>query len=91
MTLAYNLGDYALAIVAVTIGLIPLGISVWALLDVARRPAWAWALADRDRVRWIASIAFTSVILGVGLTVAMYYLMKVRPHIDAIEQGNLTV
>src|SRR6476646_1262130 len=35
---------------------IPIGLSLWALLDAARRPAWAWPLADRNQAIWMALI-----------------------------------
>lgn len=89
MALAYSAGEYGFAILAVTIGLIPLGLSIWALLDVARRPSWAWALADRDRVHWLAAVAFTSVLVGLGLAVALYYLSRIRPQIAAVEAGRI--
>ena len=48
----------------------PLALSVFALLDAARRPAWAWSLAERPQAMWMAMIllgTFLSV-LGVGLS-----------------------
>jgi hypothetical protein len=89
--LAYNLGEYVLAVVAVALGFAPVGVSVWALLDAARRPSWVWALANRDRTHWMAAILFTAVIFGVGLLVAGFYLTRVRSTLAEIEAGNLEV
>ncbi|HKX70047.1 MAG TPA: hypothetical protein VJM75_02415 [Acidimicrobiales bacterium] len=68
---------------------VPLALSVWALLDAAGRPEWAWALAGRRRVMWIAAILFGVLTLGVGLVVSVVYLVRVRPQIAAAEQGRV--
>jgi hypothetical protein len=68
---------------------IPLGLSVWALLDCARRPAWAWALAERRQVVWMAAILLGFLTVGCGLVISVWYLAKVRPQIAAIEDGRL--
>jgi hypothetical protein len=62
---------------------------VWALLDAARRPEWAWALAGRRRVVWMALILFGAMTVVVGLAVATIYLVRVRPAIAAAEQGRV--
>ena len=68
---------------------VPLGLTVWALLDAARRPDWAWALAGRRRVVWLAAILFGALTLVVGLVVSCAYLMRVRPEIEAAESGRV--
>ncbi len=68
---------------------VPLGLTVWALLDAARRPDWAWALAGRRRVVWLAAILFGTFTLVVGLVVSCTYLMRVRPEIEAAESGRV--
>ena len=68
---------------------IPLGLSVWALLDAARRPQWAWSLAERNQVLWMAVIlgGVLSVVLGVGIS--GWYLWRVRPVVAAAEEGRI--
>ena len=51
---------------------IPLGISLWALLDAAHRPEWAWALAGRRRVVWMAVILFGVFTVVGGLLISGY-------------------
>lgn len=68
---------------------VPLVLSVWALLDAARRPEWAWALARRRRVVWMAAIGFGVMTMVLGLVVAVVYLVRVRPDVAAAEQGRL--
>jgi uncharacterized membrane protein YdfJ with MMPL/SSD domain len=69
---------------------LPLGLTVWALLDAARRPEWAWALAGRRRVVWLAAILFGAMTLAVGLVVSSVYLLRVRPEVEAAESGRVT-
>lgn len=68
---------------------IPLALTMWALLDAARRPEWAWALAGRRRVVWLAAILFGAMTVLVGLVVATVYLVRVRPEVAAAEDGRV--
>jgi hypothetical protein len=69
---------------------LPLALTAWALLDAARRPEWAWALAGRRRVVWLAAILFGAMTLAVGLVVSSVYLLRVRPEVEAAESGRVT-
>jgi hypothetical protein len=77
------------AIATLVVLAIPLTLTVWALLDAARRPEWAWALAGRRRVVWMALILFGAMTVLVGLAVAAVYLVRVRPEIAAAEEGRV--
>jgi len=79
------LGALALAVVAA----IPLGLTLWALLDAARRPRWAWALTGRRQVVWMAGIMFSALTVVGGLIVSSWYLLRVRPVVAAAEDGDL--
>jgi hypothetical protein len=68
---------------------LPLALSVWALLDAAHRPEWAWALAGRRRVVWIAAILFGTMALVVGVVVSGIYLTRVRPEVAGAETGRV--
>jgi hypothetical protein len=68
---------------------IPLAVSMWALLDAARRPEWAFSFANRSRTTWVVANGFGILFCGVGVVVAVYYLLKVRPQIAAIEGGQV--
>ncbi len=77
-----------MVIVWLIIGLIPISLSVWALLDCARRPPWAWSFANRSQVAWLGAIAFGVFLLIFGMAISLWYLVRVRPQIAAIEAGN---
>ena len=83
-----GIGGLFLVIVEITIASIPLGLSLWALLDCARRPAWAWALTDRSQAVWMATILVGILLLPVGLVVSSWYLIKVRAQVAAAEGGR---
>ena len=69
--------------------LLPLALSLWAFLDVARRPGWAWALAGRSRVTWLLLIALGVLTMVGGIVICLWYLLRVRPVIAAAEDGRL--
>lgn len=71
------------------IGVLPIGLSLWALLDCARRPAWAWSLAGRSQLIWLGAILFGVFLLLLGVAISGWYLLVVRPTIAAIEDGDL--
>lgn len=85
----FGLGDVAWALVGASVAAIPLGISLWALLDAARRPRWAWALADRRQVVWMALVLFGVLTVVGGLVISGWYLARVRPALAAVERGEL--
>jgi len=77
-----------MVIVWLFVAVIPIGISLWALLDCARRPPWAWSFAGRSQVAWLGAIAFGVLFLIFGLVISLWYLVRVRPVIAAVEAGN---
>jgi hypothetical protein len=80
-----------LKVLATTIvAAIPLALSVWALLDAARRPEWAFALARRSRTAWVAATGFGILFCGPGVILSLWYLLKVRPGVAAAESGRLS-
>ncbi len=62
---------------------------MWALLDAARRPEWAFAYVGRNRTTWVAVTGLGILFCVPGVIVAIYYLVKVRPQVAAIEGGRL--
>lgn len=72
------------------IAVVPISLSLWALLDAARMPAWAWSMARRSQLNWIAAIAFGVFLLVFGVGISLWYLIRVRPVIAAVEAGDLS-
>jgi hypothetical protein len=83
------LPELAFALLVALIAAFPLGLTVWALLDAARRPEWAWALAGRRQVVWMAAIMFGALTVVGGLLLCTWYLTRVRHEIAAAEEGQI--
>lgn len=84
-----RLSDLAVALVLAVAAAIPLALSVWALLDAARRPQWAWALAERRQVVWMAAIMLGTLTVIGGVLLSGYYLTRVRHEVAAAEEGRI--
>lgn len=68
---------------------IPLALSLWALLDAARRPEWAFALAGRSRVVWVALCGAGILFNVIGVPVSVWYLTRIRPSVAKAEVGDV--
>ena len=84
----FTVSSVAGALALACLAAVPIGVSLWALLDAARRPRWAWALAGRRQVVWMAVIMFGVFSVVGGLVVSGWYLLKVRPEIASAEAGD---
>lgn len=84
-----DLSELGVALLIAIGAAIPLSVTVWALLDAARRPQWAWALAGRRQVVWMAAILFGTFSVVGGLILSVWYLANVRHEIAAAEEGRL--
>jgi hypothetical protein len=81
-------GAVAGAILWVALLTAPLALSGWALLDAARRPRWTWAFVDRPQVGWMLAIMLTAIIPAIGVAIAVFYLVRVRRQLAAVEAGR---
>ena len=80
---------FAWAVVVTAFACLPLGVSMWAFLDAARRPQWAWALTSRRQVVWLVAILVGVLTVVGGLIISLWYLLRVRPDVAAAERGEL--
>lgn len=81
--------DTVSTVAVLSILAVPLVLSVWALLDIARRPAWVWALAGRSQPLWMAGVMLGAMVLVAGVFVSLRYLSAVRPELRRVEAGDL--
>jgi len=84
-----DLLELAAALALAVFVAIPLSLTGWALLDAARRPQWAWALAGRRQVVWMAWIMFSALTVLGGLLVSAWYLTRIRTEIRDAEDGRV--
>jgi len=82
-----GLGHLLWTILITAILCLPLAISVWALLDAARRPGWAWSLAERNQAMWLAGICLGFFTVVGGLAISGLYLWRGRAP-DAPPRGG---
>lgn len=84
-----DVGRLAREILLISLASIPLAVSLWALLDIARRPAWAWGLSGRNRIGWLVAVLVGMCSVLGGLLISGYYLLRVRPAVADAEEGRL--
>jgi hypothetical protein len=84
-----DLGDLLRTIAVTAVLCIPIGLSLWALTDCARRPSWAWALSGRGQANWLAAILVGVLVCPVGMAVCLVYLIHIRPIVAAAEEGRV--
>ena len=84
-----DLSRLAVALVLALFASVPLSLTIWALLDAARRPQWAWALSGRRQVVWMAGIMFSALTVLGGMAVSTWYLLRIRHEIEAAEDGRI--
>lgn len=84
-----DLSRLAVALVLAVFAAVPLSLTIWALLDAARRPQWAWALSGRRQVVWMAGIMFSALTVLGGMVVSAWYLLRIRHEVAAAEDGRI--
>ena len=57
-------------------------VPIWGILDAARKPTEAWAAIRQSRLLWILLMALLT-LFGMGVIVAVVYLVTVRPKLVA--------
>lgn len=84
-----DLSELTYALALAIFAAIPLSLTIWALLDAARRPQWAWSLSGHRQVVWMAGIMFAAVTVLGGVIVSTWYLMRIRHEVQAAEDGQI--
>lgn len=67
------------------VGVLALGVPLWAIIDASRRPASSFQQIGSDKSRWILLLVLLTVLFDVGgIVAASIYLASVRPRLAAI-------
>jgi hypothetical protein len=88
-TVPVDLWDLTQAVLVTCLFAFPLVLTIWSLLDAAHRPQWAWALAERRQVVWMAAIMFGTLTVVGGVVLCTWYLTRVRYEVAAAEDGQI--
>lgn len=80
--------DIAAAILFWAAVAVPIILTGGAFLDAARRPEWAWALAGRRRVIWLAALMGGIITFVAGPPIAIWYLLTARRDVANAEKGR---
>lgn len=82
--------DWLQAIGSVLLLSAPLIMVGVAFIDAARRPEWAWALAGRRRVMWMALLIAGGATVIAAPLFAIAYFLTARRDVAAAEKGRIT-
>lgn len=69
------------------VALVPVGVTVFAIVDGAGRPEWAWQRAGQSKAVWIALEAVGIFVCFLGLIMSIIYLATIRPKLVLAQQG----
>jgi len=84
-----GLGRWIETIAITTLFALPLCVTVAAILDAAHRPRWVWALSRHTQLFWLAGLLFSTLVVVGGVAAALWYAVRVRPDLIALESGDL--
>jgi hypothetical protein len=86
------LGGLGLAVVlgAVVVALPLLAVTIWAFVDVLRRPAHQWDVAGQPQMVWALGIGIAA-LTGFGPLAALVYLLVAVPRLRAAQARQAAV
>lgn len=84
-----NIGAPELLVILLLVGgLVALGGVVWAVIDAAGHPEWAWQQAGQSKVVWIVVPIVALVLCGVfSLILVGVYFTSIRPQVIRVLRG----
>lgn len=82
-------GSFARMALIIAVSSIPMVFVMVAFLHAARVPQWVWAFSSRTQVVWMAMLLVGVAVVPVGVGLAIWYFVKIRPVLIAIERGDV--
>jgi hypothetical protein len=77
-------------LIVVLFAVVPAVVIVWAVVDAATRPIWAWQFAQRRKGLWLALLLLGLVDpFPIGVTLVAIYVTVVRPKVATAQQSAL--
>lgn len=78
-------------VIIVSLFIVFLGVSIWAIIDVASRPSEAFVAVRESKAMWLTLIVvFTLSLFVVGFILALVYLLSIRPKVKKGSSDSLT-
>ncbi len=78
-------------VIIVSLVIVFLGVSIWAIIDAASRPSEAFVAVRESKAMWLTLIAvFTLSLFVVGFILALVYLLTIRPKVKNGSSDSLT-
>lgn len=59
-------------------------------LHAARVPQWVWVLSGRTQIIWLVVLLVGTAALPLGVPAAIYYLIRTRPQLANVENGDIS-
>ena len=81
------IGGAALWVAIASIPFVFVGLT---FLHAARVPQWVWVMSGRTQIVWLVLLLVGNAALPLGIPAAVYYLWRVRPVLNKIEQGDIS-
>ena len=71
--------------VLLIVGVVPLGLAIWAVIDIAQRPESSFQAAGQSKTTWLLLIILLTFLCGLpGAVVALLYMVSIRPKVATI-------
>jgi hypothetical protein len=77
--------DIAILGVVLIAGLVPLGLAIWAVIDIAQRSEASFQAAGQSKTTWLLLVILLTLFCGLpGAVLALIYLVSIRPKVAAV-------
>jgi len=76
-------GSLGGALVLLLFVLVVEGVSIYAIIEAAKRPRSDWDRAGESKSGWLIGLVISAFVLGLGLIVAIVFLTRIRRRLDA--------
>ena len=77
--------DIVIVGVVLIVGLVPLGLAIWAVIDIAQRSEGSFQAAGQSKTTWLLLVILLTLFCGLpGAVVALIYLVSIRPKVAAV-------
>lgn len=77
--------DIVIVGVVLIVGLVPLGLAIWAIIDIAQKSETSFQSAGQSKTTWLLLVILLTLFCGLpGAVLALIYLVSIRPKVAAV-------